>query len=222
MIKAVFFDLDGTIVDTEKYYRVCWPLALKHFGYDITDEQVLALRSMGRPYIIEYFKRIFGEKFDYEEVKEYRKKLITNKIKTEGLVLKKGVQNCLKYLETTKIKKVIVTTSDVERTKRYLKNVDLENCFDDIISGVNVKFGKPAPDVYILACKEIGAQPSDTIAIEDAPNGIESAYKAGCNVIMVPDQTKPTNEINTMIIGCIESLDLFKDFLESKKIELER
>ena len=65
-IHAVIFDLDGTLIDTEKYYRICWPKAVEHFGYTMTDEQALSLRSLGRPYAPERFREWYGEDFDYE------------------------------------------------------------------------------------------------------------------------------------------------------------
>ena len=68
MIKAVIFDLDGTLIDTERYYRIYWPKALEHFGYHLTDEQALALRSLGRPFAPKQFKEWFGEDFDYIKV----------------------------------------------------------------------------------------------------------------------------------------------------------
>ena len=49
MIQAVIFDMDGTLIDTEKNYRICWPQALAHFGYTMSDEQALSMRSLGQP-----------------------------------------------------------------------------------------------------------------------------------------------------------------------------
>ena len=56
-IKAVIFDLDGTLIDTEKYYRINWPKAVRHFGYDMSDEQALYLRSLGRPFSVQTFRK---------------------------------------------------------------------------------------------------------------------------------------------------------------------
>lgn len=70
-IKAVLFDLDGTIVDTERIYRSCWPIAFKQFGYDLTDEQALYKRSLSQPYVYDYFKGLFGDQIDYDAIKNY-------------------------------------------------------------------------------------------------------------------------------------------------------
>jgi DNA helicase-2/ATP-dependent DNA helicase PcrA len=66
MIQAVLFDMDGTLIDTEKYYRIFWPKALAACGYTMTDEQALTMRSLGRPFAPRQLKDWYGEDFDYE------------------------------------------------------------------------------------------------------------------------------------------------------------
>ena len=66
--------------------------------------------------------------------------------------------------------------------------------------------GKPEPDIYLYACSQIGEQPEDCIAVEDSPNGIKSAYAAGCKPVMVPDLTQPDEEIKPLLYAVVDSL----------------
>ena len=65
MGSCVIFDLDGTLIDTEKYYRIAWPAAARKFGYEMTDEMALSLRSLGRPHAPKQFQEWFGKDCDY-------------------------------------------------------------------------------------------------------------------------------------------------------------
>jgi DNA helicase-2/ATP-dependent DNA helicase PcrA len=204
-IKAVLFDLDGTLIDTEKYFRICWPMAFHDMGYFLSDEQALYMRSLGRPFVQEFLKENFGEGLDYMKVKEIRKKYMEEYLK-DGLALKKGAKEILEGLGRLGIKRGVATASDIERTKRYLGRVGILDCFDHIISATMVEKGKPAPDIYLYACNVMGEDPAECIAIEDAPNGIKSACSAGLKVIMVPDQTMPDENLSKMIFKRADDL----------------
>ena len=217
-IKVVMFDLDGTIVDTEKYYRLNWQKAFAHFGYKISEEQGLNLRSLGHPYVEEYLTSIFGKDIPIDEIKKYARNLVDENVKEYGLELKKGVINCLTFLKKKNVKLVIVTATAVERTKKYISDANIKDFFDDIISAKNVPHGKPAPDVYLTACERIKVKPQETIAIEDSPNGVMSASRAGVNVIMVPDQTEPDEELKKHTYGILKSLDDLERFIDSNNI----
>ncbi len=194
-IKAVLFDLDGTLTDTEKYYQIAWPLALRHFGYEVEDSMPLQLRSLGRPFAPRQFKEWFGEDFDYTEVREYRKKLVEELIKENGIPLKPGAKEILRELRKRGLLTALVTANNFGRAERYLKKIDLFDDFDKIICANMVSQGKPAPDIYAYACRELSLDPDETFAVEDSPNGVTSAFLAGCRVIMVPDLTEPDEEL---------------------------
>lgn len=213
--KAVLFDLDGTILDTEKYYRVLWPKALKKYGYELTDEMALSLRSLGRPFAPRQFKDWFGEDFDYDKVRGYRKEIFKEMVEEYGIQKKPGVAEILAFLKENGVTTAICTATDLERTNTYLEAVGLTGAFDKLISATMVEKGKPAPDVYLFAVEKLGYKPSECIAVEDAPNGIKSAYAAGLKVIMVPDQTEPNEELQKMLFGCVDSLDQIVDLLEN-------
>jgi len=214
MIKAVIFDLDGTLIDTERYYRIYWPKALAHFGYHLTDEQALALRSLGRPFAPKQFKEWFGEDFDYIKVRDYRKEIMEEVLDRDGIKRKPGAEECLLYLKEQGITAAIATASDLVRTEKYLAKVELRAYFDKLISATQVAEGKPSPDIYLFACKELGLKPSECVAVEDSPNGVLSAYRAGLKVIMVPDQTKPDAELSKYLYACVDSLADLKNYVD--------
>ncbi len=212
-VKAVLFDLDGTLTDTEKYYQKAWPEALRHFGYEVSDDFALEFRSLGRPFAPQRFKEKFGEDFDYQAVREYRKTLVENIIMENGIPLKPGARQILSWLKENGILTALVTANNFGRAERYLKKIDLFDCFDKIICANMVEKGKPAPDIYAYACRELELDPKETFAVEDSPNGVTSAYLAGCNVVMVPDLTEPDEELGRKLYRRVDELMDIKDLI---------
>lgn len=213
MIKAVIFDMDGTLIDTEKYYRIAWKYALESFGYHPTEEQLLMFRSLGRPFSAAYLKKTFGEELEYEQVRKVRQGRFNELVETQGIQLKPGAKEILTFLREKNIVTAIATCTNIERANQYLKQIGLYDLLDRVISASMVETGKPAPDIYLYACKELGLNPANCMAVEDSPNGIYSAHDAGCNVVMVPDQSPADDEIRKILYGYEDSLfDLKKYF----------
>ena len=218
MIQTVIFDLDGTLLDTEKYYFAKWKEAMAHFGYHMTDEEAYSVRSLGMPYVPKLFKKLYGEDFDYDKVHTYRRKL-TDQVLDEGPIeAKPGAEELLKYLRQKGVRTAIATAGGVERSSSLLKRVGLYDYLDHIVSAnLNIDkmfqlFPETAPDVYLYACSQLHVQPQECYAVEDSPNGIHSAYSAGCKVFMVPDLTQPDAELEKFIYKKVESLVALKEY----------
>lgn len=210
MITTVIFDMDGTLIDTEKYYRIFWPMALEEFGYHMSDEQALSMRSLGRPFAPARLKGWFGEELDYGKVRSRRKELMEAHLDRTGIELKPGVPEILAFLRQRGIRTAVATATDMERSIKYLTNMGIYNDFDRIISAVMVEKGKPAPDIYLHACSQLGEKPADCLAVEDSPNGVMSAYRAGCPVVMIPDQTRPDEELSRRLFAVFDRIDEIK------------
>lgn len=217
MIRAVIFDLDGTLIDTEKYYRIFWPKALAAFGYHMTDEQALQLRSLGRPFAPALLKEWFGEELDYYAVRQKRKDMMEEYLDREGVQRKPGALELVRRLKEMGIVTAIATASDLERTEKYLRLTGLEGYFDRLISATQVKEGKPAPDIYTYACEQLNLAPAECLAVEDSPNGVLSAYRAGCRTVMVPDQTEPDEELKKYLYARVDSLTDILGLIEAVK-----
>ena len=214
VIKAMHHDMDGTLIDTEKYYRIFWPMALKQFGYDMTDEQALSMRSLGQPYAPQHLKDMFHDPdMDYNKIRAYRRKIMEEHLEKVGIELKPGAIEILTYLKEKGIHRAISTANDIERAEKYLKKIGLYGYFDKIICAPMVEHGKPAPDVYEFACSELKLAPEECMAVEDSPNGVKSAYSAGCKVVMVPDLTQPDEELKKMLFACVDRIDEIKSIV---------
>ena len=203
---AFIFDLDGTLIDTEKLYRKYWPMALRDYGYELSDERALKLRSLGRPFAPAQFKEWYGEDFDYNLVRQRRKEYVEGHIEKYGIELRPGVKEILEYLRDKNITVAIATATDLERTKKYLEMTQISEYFTDIICATMVKCGKPAPDIYKYACEKLNKKPSECFAVEDAPNGVKSAYDAGLKVIFIPDQAPSDDSFKSMIFAEFDNI----------------
>ena len=213
MVDAVLFDLDGTLTDTEKYYQIAWPAAFKHFGLEATPEMVLELRSLSRPFAAVKIREWFGEECSYDEIRNYRKNITDAMFEDNDIPLKPGAVELLSWLREKGITMALVTAQHIGRAGKNLEKAGLAPYFSRIIAADMVELGKPAPDIYRYACRELGVRPERTIAVEDSPNGIRSAYGAGCRAVMVPDLTEPDGELMKMLYARADTLTDIKKLL---------
>ena len=207
MIKAVIFDMDGVLIDTEKHLVRCWCQAATEAGFPFTKENGLELRSLAAKYAKPLLTEQFGSSFDYEKIRNRRKELMNQVLKEQGIEKKPGVDTLLNFLRAHGIKTAVATATDEERASRYLKEIGIYDKFDRIVCAIMVPNGKPKPDIYLYACEQIGERPCDCMGVEDSPNGLRAALDAGLKTVMVPDLTGPDETMKKELFAVAASLD---------------
>lgn len=205
--KGIISDMDGVILDTEKLYVRFWREAASFYGFPMTLEHALGIRSLSGKLAEGKLQGWFGKEFDYNAVRQKRIELMDEFVNQNGVEPKPGAKALLSYIKDNGYALALATATPVDRAGRYLKSVELYSFFDQIVSAREVKRGKPAPDIYLCAAKRLGLDPKECIALEDSQNGIRSAFAAGCKTIMVPDLDQPTEEIMPLLFGVANGLE---------------
>lgn len=206
MIKGLIFDMDGLMVDTEKLLTRFWREAAAFYGWEMTQEHVLGIRSLAGKYAAPKLQKEIAEDFDYYKVRLKRIELMNDFIEKNGIEKKPGLDELIAYGKDTGLKLAVATATDLERATKYLTSIDVFDKYDKVICGNMVKSSKPDPDIYITASAELGLPEGECIALEDSPNGIASASAAGCVPIFVPDLSEPDEQTAKLMYARCETL----------------
>ena len=212
--KAVIFDMDGVIFDSEKCIIDCWKVIAEK--YNIPNIEPVLYRCLGVTY--EEAKRIFlehyGADFPYDEWKKERSDLYHERYDNGRLPLKPGIKELLDYLKENGYKVGVASSTREAIVFKQLIDAGLSHYFDNLTCGDMLEKSKPDPDIYLMACEKLGVKPEESIAIEDSFNGIRSAYHAGVFPIMVPDLVQPDEEIKKLSGKIFGSLYDVEQWLE--------
>lgn len=206
-IKGVLFDMDGLVLDTEILYQRFWMEAAHFYGYPMTQTQALGMRSIGEKDGTARLRSWFGEEVDYHLVRNKRIELMDAFIAQHGVIPKPGIRQLLAFLKEKGIRTAIATSSPLDRAKAHLGSRELDVLFDAICSGRQVANPKPAPDIYRFAAQTLGLAPEECLALEDSPAGIESAFRAGCIPVMIPDLDQPDEITQARLYAKCDSLE---------------
>lgn len=217
MIQGVIFDMDGLMLDTEKLLAKYWMQAAHEAGFPMTLEHVLGIRSLAAVFAKPKLQGIFGENFDYEAIRARRRELTAAHLETHGIEKKPGLDELLHFLKESGIRAAVATATDRERTDLYLQQIGVHGYFDAFVCGDMVTKGKPDPEIYLTACRELSLPPEHCMALEDSPNGIRSAFAAGCKAVMVPDLSQPEDDLKPLLYACVPALDNVIDLLKEEQ-----
>lgn len=205
-IRGVLFDMDGLVVDTEKLYSRFWREACGFYGYEMTYEQSLKMRGLGGQAGENMLHSFFGNGADYLQLRNKRIELMDAFVDEHGVELKPGIFGLMDFLEEQGIPAAITSSSPIPRIRKFLAPYGLDARFRALCSGRDVPRGKPAPDIYLSGAAALGLPAESCLALEDAPAGVESAFRAGCLTVMVPDLDPPADAVKAMLYAQADSL----------------
>lgn len=205
-IKAVVFDMDGVLFDTEPLYEEAAMVACAELGWMMPSGSIerrvglswvgmrtLLAETFGPTFPIDRFVVVWLARF--EELTAAR------------LRIKPGVHALVRRLDALKIPRAIATGAHRATVRRHLSMHAMEASFQAIVAHEDCIIGKPAPDPFLAAAALLGVEPANCLVIEDSYNGVRSAAAAGMMTVMVPDTVPATDEMRDLCVQVCRDLD---------------
>lgn len=216
-VKAVVFDMDGVLFDTERLCMDSWLAVAEKQG--IPDMEKFFPSCIGRNLTDTraLFHEFYGDAFDYDVFRKQASMWFHEVIERKGVPVKPGVREILTFLKEGGYHIGLASSTSRPAVENHRERAGIRDYFQSLTTGDMVLHSKPFPDIYLMACGSMGADPARTVAVEDSPNGIRSAYSAGMIPVMVPDLLAPDEEMREKSAVICEDLREVTAFLEKRR-----
>ena len=205
-VKAVIFDQDGLMFDTERLSVKAWSEVGKRYGISVGEDFFDAMRGTKPEVVRRMLKEMYGESFDCDRLLEEKRAYSYEQIAREGVPVKKGLKELLTYLREHGVKTAVATSSSRHWTEQNTRGAGVDQMFDAYAFGEMVKRPKPDPEIFYLAADMLGEKPEECIVLEDSFNGINAALNGGFLAVMVPDLSIPGPELVERLTAKCDSL----------------
>ena len=220
MVKAIIFDVDGTLLDTERIYMRAWLEAGALFGYMIPDEALLKTRAVNAKTAAACFKEFCGSEFPYETIRKERERIserIIEETPGQGLLMP-DAQETLKWLKEQGYMLAAASSTCYEKTVSHLEHAGLLQYFAVLVGGDMVMYGKPEPDVFLKAAALLQVKPEECLVVGDTPADVLGGTSAGIPVVLIPDQVPANAKTTALSIQILNGLSDLPDTV--KKVDL--
>lgn len=214
MIKAIIFDMDGLMINSERVTYECYVKVLEKMNLTMSEDFYKRLlgKTLSSAYQIMFDE--YGKDFPMDDVLKDVHQLMNDIFEKDGVPLKDGLIELLTYLKENNYLTIVATSSTRNRVEHLLGMADILKYYNDSICGDEVTHGKPNPEVFLRACEKIGVEPSQALVLEDSEAGIQAAHSAQIPVICIPDMKYPEPKYAQMTTEIFNSLHDVIDYLK--------
>lgn len=198
MLKAVIFDMDGVIIDSEPTHMKLENETYKKLGIEITEDEHHSFVGATSNYMWEALKNKYKLNQTLEELIEYDRNKYFKHLNSDecDIMLIEGVKELIQELHENGVKLAIASSSPLDVIDAIAKKFQIEEYFEAFVTGDYVKRSKPEPDIFIFAAEKLGVNAENCIVIEDSHNGVIAAKKAGMKCVGINSDPEGTQDIS--------------------------
>lgn len=215
VLRAVIFDMDGVILDSEHLVQQSWRKAAQQMHLTGIDDVYRAQVGTTRAHASELLRQAFGQDFSTQDFLTASRTFFYEALGAGGVPPRPFAKEALEGCRALGLKIGLASSTRQQAVETELQQAGLLHYFDYALGGDKIANSKPAPDIYLAACDALHVLPAQAIAVEDSYNGIRSAYNAGMMSVMVPDMLPPTAEMSRLANAILPNLSYLPAFLQT-------
>lgn len=193
--RAIVFDMDGLLLDTEQLFIEAYENACEDLNIDINRSLIMRTYGTNEARTTEIFSNHFGNKVFAKKLFSQIRERYNELTSKDPIKLKPGVLEILTYAQNKSLPMAVATSTSLTSATNKLSDTSILRYFQFVMGGDQVKNGKPHPEIYLSVADRLGVQPNCCLAFEDSDNGVRAAHSAGMTVIQVPDLAAPCEEV---------------------------
>lgn len=201
--RAVLWDMDGTLIDSEEYHWLSWRDAMSAEGLPITRDQFLASFGQRNDSILRGWLGPDATAERIDRIGNAKEALYRQRVRERGIQFLPGVSQWVHRLHERGWRQAIASAAPRANVEAILDVLHTADCFQAIVSAEDVRHGKPDPEVFLTAAAKLGVPPKHCLVVEDAPHGIEAARAAGMKSIGVSRKALPAD----VVVPSLDRLD---------------
>lgn len=187
-MKAVIYDMDGVIINSEPLWREAIITSFKKVGLPFTEDMCRITQGMRLYEVVEYwYNKHPWEGMSISELEADLLQAVTRLIIEKGEAMD-GLHNSISYFKSKGYKLALASSSAMQLIKTVLNQLKINDVFEIVNSAEHLNFGKPHPEIFIKTAQQLNVKPIDCLVIEDSFHGVLSAKSAMMKVVAIPDQ----------------------------------